>query len=315
VTHQALLIYGQRVPNYTLRQLHTFIEVARESSVSRAAERLFVTQPAVSMQLHQLEDAFGVALVEPIGRNIRLTSAGRDFLTHAIAALGALKDLEATMADHVGLKHGRLELAVVSTAKYFVPMLLMKFGRLHPGIEVSLKVENREKVLGLLSRNEVDLVVMGSSPEGLKVQATPFATNPLGVVCAPDHPLARVKKVRFEAVAACDFLVREEGSGTRAAMERLFARQKAKLKVIMELPSNETIKQAVMAGMGLGFLSLRTVRQELAGGNLVLLDIPGLPLVGHWYVTHLDPKKLSPAARAFQAFLVEQGGPLVDSWA
>ena len=303
------------MPNYTLRQLLTFIEVARESSVSRAAERLFVTQPAVSMQLHQLEDTFGVALVEPIGRNIRLTNAGQDFLTHAIAAMAALKDLEATMADHVGLKHGKLDLAVVSTAKYFVPKLLMRFKELHPGIEVSLKVENRDKVVGLLSRSEVDLAVMGRTPEGLRCNATPFATNPLGVLCAPDHPLATVKKPRFEAVAEHVFLVREEGSGTRAAMERFFARHKAPIKVSMELPSNETIKQAVMAGMGLGFLSLRTVRHELSSGLLVLLDVPGTPPVGHWHITHLEPKKLSPAARAFQAFLIEHGGPLVDEWA
>ena len=303
------------MPNYTLRQLLTFLEVARESSVSRAAERLFVTQPAVSMQLHQLEDAFGVALVEPIGRNIRLTNAGQDFHTHAIAALAALKDLEASMADHVGLKHGRLDLAVVSTAKYFVPRLLMRFGELHPGIEVSLKVENRDKVVGLLSRSEVDLAVMGRTPDGLRCNAIPFATNPLGVLCAPDHPLAKLKKVKFEAVAACEFLVREEGSGTRAAMERLFAKQKATIRAIMEMPSNETIKQAVMAGMGLGFLSLRTVRHEVAAGLLVLLDVPGLPIVGNWHITHLEPKKLSPAARAFQAFLIEQGGPLVDAWA
>ena len=302
-------------PNYTLRQLHTFLAVARESSVSRAAESLFITQPAVSMQLRQLENAFGVPLFEPVGRHIRLTEAGRDFETYAVTAVGALKDLEATMADHVGLKHGLLDLAVVSTAKYFVPMLLMKFGATHPGIEVSLKVENRDKVLGMLSRNEVDLVVMGRSPESLRCQATPFATNPLGVVCAPGHPLATKKRLRFDDVAACDFLVREEGSGTRAAMERLFAKNKSRMKVVMELPSNETIKQAVMAGMGLGFLSLRTVRHELAARHLMLLDIPGLPIVGHWYITHLDPKKLSPAASAFQTFLVHEGSALVDAWA
>ncbi len=302
-------------PNYTLRQLLTFLEVAREGSVSKAAARLFVTQPAISMQLRQLEGAFGVAIVEPSGRNIRLTHAGRDLLQHAIVAMGALKDLEATMADHVGMKRGRLDLAVVTTAKYFVPMLLMRFQKLHPGMEVVLAVENRERVLGLLSRNEVDLVIMGRAPEGLRCTATPFATNPLGIVAAPSHPLARKKKLPFARIAEHSFLVREQGSGTRAAMERFFAQQKATMKITMALPSNETIKQAVMAEMGLGFLSLRTVRHEVAAGHLVLLDAPGLPIVGQWYVTHIDPKKLSPVARAFQAFLVEQGGPLVDAWA
>jgi DNA-binding transcriptional LysR family regulator len=303
------------MPNYTLRQVLTFLEVARESSVSKAAERLYVTQPAVSMQLRQLEDAFGVALVEPVGRNIRLTHAGEDFLKHASAALGAFKDLEANMAEHVGLKHGRLDLAVVTTAKYFVPRLLMRFGELHPNLEVSLRVENREKVLGLLGRSEADLVIMGRAPEALRCEATAFATNPLGVLAPPDHPLAQRKRARFDAVAACGFLVREPGSGTRAAMERVFARHRQQMKVIMELPSNETIKQAVMAGMGLGFLSLRTVRHELASKHLALLDIAGLPILGRWYVTHLHPKKLSPAARAFKAFLIEQGGALVDAWA
>jgi len=302
-------------PNYTLRQLLSFLEIAREGSVSRAAARLFVTQPAVSMQLRQLEDAFGVALVEPNGRNIRLTSAGRDFYDQALKVHGALKDLEATMAAHVGLDHGRLDLAVVSTAKYFVPMLLMRFGELHPGIEVSLKVENREKVVGLLSRNEVDMVVMGRSPAGLACRATPFATNPLTILAAPSHPLAKRRRMRFEAVAEYDFFVREEGSGTRAAMERLFAQHDATMKVKMELPSNETIKQAVMAGMGLCFLSLRTVRQELASGHLVILNVPGLPVLGNWYVTYLESKKLSPAASAFETFLVKQGAELVNAWA
>lgn len=302
-------------PNYSLRQLLSFLEIAREGSVSRAAERLRVTQPAVSMQLRQLEDAFGVALTEPSGRNIRLTGAGRDFADYAIKVRGALKDLEAAMAAHVGLELGRLDLAVVSTAKYFVPMLLSRFGELHAGIEITLKVENREKVIGLLSRDEVDMVVMGRSPKGMNCRATPFATNPMGILAAPSHPLAKRRRMRFDAVAEHSFLVREEGSGTRAAMERLFAEHATKIKVKMELPSNETIKQAVMAGMGLCFLSLRTVRQELASRHLVLLNVPGLPVVGNWHVTCLESKKLSPAAKAFEGFLVNQGAELVNAWA
>jgi len=149
--------------NYTLKQLQTFVEVAREKSVSRAAERLFVTQPAVSMQIRQLEEAFGLSLIEPSGRNIQLTHAGQEFLTLAIAALGKLKDLEACMAEHVGMKKGRIELGIVSTAKYFVPMLLVRFAKLMPGIDVVLHIENREKILGMLARNELDLVIMGAS--------------------------------------------------------------------------------------------------------------------------------------------------------
>ena len=300
---------------YTLKQLLTFIEVARDKSVSKAAERLFVTQPAVSMQIRQLEDAFGLPLIEPLGRNIQLTGAGQEFLTHAIAAMAQLKDMEATMAEHVGTKKGRIELAIVSTAKYFVPMLLVRFRRLLPGIEVTLRIDNRENILGMLSRNEVDLVIMGRPPNTLDCEATAFVTNPLGIVCAPDHPLSRRKRVAFEALKDCDFVVREAGSGTRAAMERLFAQHEITLIVVMEMPSNETIKQAVMAGMGLSFLSLRTVRHELAAGHLALVDVAGLPLVGNWYVTHLSHKKLSPAAKAFKSFLIEQGAPLIEAWA
>lgn len=301
--------------NYTLKQIQTFLEVAREKSVSKAAERLFVTQPAVSMQIRQLEEAFGLALIEPQGRNIQLTGAGQEFLTHAMAAMAQLKDIEAIMAEHVGIRKGRIELAVVSTAKYFVPMLLVRFGKLYPGIEVKLHIDNRDTILGLLGRNEVDLVVMGRAPNTLDCEATAFATNPLAIVSAPDHPLSRRKRLAFEMLKDFGFVVREKGSGTRAAMERLFGQHDLPIKVAMEMPSNETIKQAVMAGMGLSFLSLRTVRHELAAGHLALLDINGLPLVGHWYVTHLTQKKLSPAAKAFKAFLIEQGAPLIESWA
>ncbi|MBK6324284.1 LysR family transcriptional regulator [Candidatus Aalborgicola defluviihabitans] len=299
---------------YTLKQIQTFLEVARQRSVSKAAERLFVTQPAVSMQIRQLEDTFGVPLIEPVGRNIGLTHAGEAFQTYAIAAMGQLKDLEALMAEHVGLRKGRIDLAVVSTAKYFIPMLLVHFGKLFQGIDIQLKIDNRENILGLLARNEADLVVMGRAPANLDCEATPFATNPLAIVAAPDHVLVRRKQLPFSALGEHRFVVREEGSGTRAAMERLFAEHQTPLNVVMEMPSNETIKQAVMAGMGLSFLSLRTVRHELASGHIALVDIAGLPSMGHWYVTHMRHKKLSPAARAFKEFLIEQGGALMDSW-
>jgi len=300
---------------YTFKQIQTFLEVARQRSVSKAAERLFVTQPAVSMQIRQLEEAFGLPLIEPTGRNIRLTQAGEVFQTHAIAAMGQFKDLEATMAEHVGLKRGRIDLAVVSTAKYFIPMLLVQFGKLHPGIEVELKIDNRENTLGLLARNEADLVVMGRAPANLDCEATPFATNPQAFVAAPGHALVRRKHLPFSALADYSFVVREEGSGTRAAMERLFSEHQTSMNVVMVMPSNESIKQAVMAGMGLSFLSLRTVRHELASGHLALLDIQGIPLMGNWYITHLSQKKLSPAATSLKAFLIEQGSPLINSWA
>ena len=299
--------------NYTLKQIQTFMEVARQGSVSKAAERLFVTQPAVSMHIRQLEEAFGVALFEPHGRGIRLTDAGRAFADSAMRVMAELHELESLMAAHAGARKGRFTLAVVSTAKYFVPMLLVRFAEQFPDIEVVLHIENRENVLGLLARSEADLVIMGRAPANLATEAAAFATNPMGIIAPPQHVLAARKSMPFTTLGDHAFVVREAGSGTRAAMERLFEQHGIALKVAMEMPSNETIKQAVMAGMGLSFLSLRTVRQELAGGYLNVLDVQGMPLTGQWYVTHLAGKTLSPAAHAFKTFLIEQGGALMDA--
>jgi DNA-binding transcriptional LysR family regulator len=283
---------------YTLRQLDTFLEVARQLSVSRAADLLHVTQPAVSMQVRQLEEIVGMPLYEQVGRKIQLTEAGVDFEMYAIGAVAQLKQLEDAMAQRRGLKKGRVTLAMVSTAKYFVPMLLVKFRKRFPDIDISLQIHNRENIMQLLARNEIDLVIMGRSPDALDCVATAFATNPLGVILDGE-----------------DFVVRENGSGTRQAMERLFADNGIHPRIVMEMPSNETIKQAVMAGMGLSFLSLRTIRHELASGHLVLLDIVGLPLVRHWHITHLAAKRLSPPAREFKSFLIEEAGPLIKLWA
>lgn len=300
---------------YTLKQIQTFIEVAKENSISKAADKLFVTQPAISMQIRQLEEAFGLALIEPIGRNIQLTKAGLEFLERAQAATTELKDLEAAMAGHINLGKGHIYLGIVSTTKYFVPMLLVEFRKLFPGIEISLKIDNRENILAMLNRNEVDLVIMGRVPKEMDCIATPFATNPMGIVSGPTHPMSRRKQAQFSDLNNQEFVVREIGSGTRQAMERMFAFHQTKFNIAMEMPSNETIKQAVMAGMGLSFLSLRTVRHELGSGYIVLLDIVGLPHIGHWYITHRSQKKLAPAAMAFKEFIIEQAGPRINVWA
>lgn len=300
---------------YTLKQIHTFIEVAKENSISKAADNLFVTQPAISMQIKQLEDVFGIPLIEPLGRNIQLTSAGKAFLDQALTVMSELKDLEAIMAGHRNLGGGVIYLGIVSTTKYFVPMLLVEFHKLFPGIEVILKIDNRENILAMLARNEVDLVIMGRVPKEMACVAVPFVTNPMAIVSSPSHPLSRRKQLKFSDLADQEFVVREMGSGTRQAMERLFQENQTPLKIAMEMPSNETIKQAVMAGMGLSFLSLRTVRHEMGTGHIALLDVIGLPHVGHWYITHRIQKKLSPAANALKEFVIEQGGPRINVWA
>lgn len=301
--------------HYTLRQLDTFIEIARAESVSKAAEKLHVTQPAISMQLRQLEEALGVPLVEPAGRNIRLTAAGREVEAFAIAALAQLRQLDDTVADLRGLQHGQVDLGVVSTAKYFVPMLLVQFRKRYPGIDIRMQIHNREVMMNLLQRNELDLIIMGRVPDGLDCSSTPFATNPLAIVSAPGHPLSRRKRAPLSILDGAEFVVREKGSGTRAAMERLFIEHAITPKIVMEMPSNESIKQAIMAGMGLTFLSLRTVRHELASGHLTLLDLEGLPLIREWHVAHLRSKRHAPAAVMLKEFLIAEGGPLINTWA
>lgn len=300
---------------YTLRQIDTFWEICRDLSVSSAATRLHITQPAVSMQLRQLEDAVGLPLTEHVGRRIKLTAVGEEFRQYASDAIAQLQTLDDVVNRAHGLRGGSVIVAIVSTAKYFVPMLLVHFRRKHPGITIKLLIDNREAIIGRLARNEIDLVIMGRSPDEIDCIAQPFATNPLGIVAAPEHPLSRRKRAPLSILKDELFVVRETGSGTRQAMDRFFAKHKMKLNVAMEMPSNETIKQAVMAGMGLSFLSVRTVRHELASGRLALLDIVGLPIMRDWYVTHLSNKRLSPAAVALRDFLLREGGPLVEVWA
>lgn len=301
--------------HYTLRQLDTFIAVARELSISRAAEQLHVTQPAVSMQMRQLEEAVGQPLYESLGRGIRLTAAGDDLRQYALAALAQLRQLDDAMAQRRGLRKGRVELAIVSTAKYFVPMLLATFRKKFPDVDVALQIHNRDSIMTLLANNEIDLVIMGHAPASLDCEASAFATNPMAFVSAPNHALSRRCAAPLALLADQEFVVRERGSGTRQLMERLFAEHNISPPIVMEMPSNETIKQAVMAGLGLSFLSLRTIRHELASGHLVQLDLAGMPVVRHWHVTHLRAKRLSPAAQAFKQFLLDEAGALVRVWA
>lgn len=300
---------------YTLRQLDTFLEVVRTESVSRAADNLHVTQPAVSMQLRQLEESLGLPLFEVVGRRVRLTEAGRDVEHCAVAAIARLKELDDLVAAHSGLKKGRVDLAVVSTTKYFMPMLLVRFHAMFPDIAIALQIHNRESIMKLLARNEVDLIIMGRAPEAMDCSSSEFATNPMGVVCAPGHPLSRRRGAELSVLHGQKFVVREQGSGTRNTMQQLFDAHGIGIDIVMEMPSNESIKQAVMAGMGMSFLSLRTVRHELAAGHLALVDIVGLPIVRQWYVTHLNAKRLSPAAEELKRFLLAEAGPLIKAWA
>jgi DNA-binding transcriptional LysR family regulator len=298
----------------TVRQLQIFDAAARTLSFSRAAEVLRLTQPAVSMQIRQLEHFAGVPLFERTGRRLHLTDAGDELMQHARAVLRALDGADEAFAAMKGLRGGRVKLAVVSTAKYFAPRLIARFLQTHPGVRVRLQVDNRDAVVRTLAGNDVDLALMGRPPGELDLVAAQFAEHPHVVIAPPDHPLARRRRVEVEALAAETFLVREVGSGTRTAMERFFQERGVPLRVGMEMPSNETIKQAVMAGLGLSFISLHTIALELASHALAIVHAPGLPVVRQWYVLHRSEKRLSPAADAFKGFVLQHGRGFLERW-
>ena len=298
--------------NATLRQLRTFAEVARRQSFTAAAKALHLTQPAVSMQVRQLEDAAGLPLVEQFGRRIHLTEAGRELLPYAGGIAELLREAGDAMKALQGIGGGELSIAVTSTAKYFAPRLLAEFRRRHAEVRLRLAVSNREAVVRALTDNTVDLAVMGRPPRGLDTEAAAFAKHPISVIAAPDHALAGRRRLPLEALAGETFIIRERGSGTRAAMEHVFAERSFRARETLEMSSNETIKQAVMAGMGIAFLSTHTIGLELRAGRLVLLAVSGLPVMREWYVIHRRGKRLSPAAHAFKSFLLEQGAALIE---
>ncbi len=292
--------------NVSLRQLRIFGTVARHLSFARAAEELHLTPPAVSMQVRDLEETLGMPLFDRSGRRIALTTGGEYFLLHTRRVLASLKDAEDIVARLKGVRAGRIAVGMVSTAKYFLPRLLAGFLREHPGVEIDLAEGNKQALVELLRRNEVDLVVMGTPPRELDTRSEPFAAHPLGVVAAPDHPYAALSDVPPAMLARERFVVREPGSGTRNAMDRYFQSQHIEPPFAMEMRSNETIKQAVMAGMGLAFLSLHTTALEVSTGGLHVLDIPGLPLVRRWQLVHHRGKLLSPPTEALRYYVLEQ---------
>jgi LysR family transcriptional regulator, low CO2-responsive transcriptional regulator len=295
----------------TIRQLEVLATVGREGSVTAAAEALHLTQPAVSMQLRQLEDQLELTLFETVGRRLQITEPGKELVQLAIELLARLDDLEQTARSLRGVGHGRVRLGVVSTAKYFAPRLLAQFLKLHGGLEFKLTVHNRAEIIDQLQSYAVDLGIMGQPPEGMPLDGTSFAPNPLVAIAAPSHPLSLRRGLRPDDLTAQPFIVREPGSGTRSAMDRYFSDHGVRIRHVMEADSNETIKQAVMAGIGLGFLSLHTVRAELAAGRIATLDVFGLPLQRQWYVVHSSQRRLTPAAEEFRQYLLREADALM----
>jgi len=289
----------------TLRQFRVFEAVARHLSFSRAAEELHLSQPAVSMQVKGIEAILGVPLTEQLGKKTFLTDAGLEVLHASQAITARLDDLQHNLAQLRSVDTGRLNMAATSTVNAVATDILARFRGRHPGVAIHLDVSNRAAVLDQLVGNRIDLAIMGQVPDGLGLEATRFMDNPLVVIAPPDHPLVGKKKISVRDLASESFLVREAGSGTRGAMERFFAARGLEIRSSMEMSSNEAIKQAVQAGLGLGILSLQTLEMELALKRLAVLAVEGFPIMRHWYVVHRADKRLSPAAQAFKDFVLE----------
>lgn len=296
----------------TLRQLRVFESVARHLSFSRAAEELHLTQPAVSMQVKQLEEQAGLPLTEMIGKKVYLTQAGEEVARHARRIAQQLREAEEALDALKGVKGGRLSLGVISTAKYFAPRLLAEFRRRHPGVELQIGVHNRETVVRKLAENEIDLAIMGQPPQEFATISSAFADHPLVIIAAPDHPLAAKKQIAPALLNDETFIIREPGSGTRAAMERYFADVGIAPQHRMELISNETVKQAVMAGLGLAFISAHTVGLECEVGRLVVLPVTGTPIMRRWFIVHRAEKMLLPITETFREFLLDEAPRLLS---
>jgi DNA-binding transcriptional LysR family regulator len=296
----------------TLRQLKVFEAVARLLSYSRAAEELHLTQPAVSTQIRKLEEHAGLPLFEQFGKKIFLTPAGTELLHHSRLIIGQFAEAEAAMTQFKGVAGGKLNVAVISAGDYFFPRLLVEFAGRHEGVSLNLSVHNRADLLAHLVDNLTDLAVMVRPPPDTDTESVAFAPHPYVVVAAAQHPLAGESRIPLARLMREPFVVREQGSDTWHSMADGFGRHLPKLNIAMQIKSTETIKQAVIAGMGVSFLSAHTVSRELRAGSLVVLDVQGFPRMLNWYVVQRRNKRLPPVAQAFKQFLLDEGARLID---
>lgn len=290
----------------TLHQLKVFEATARHGSFTRAAEELYLTQPTVSIQVKQLTKSVGLPLFEQIGKRLYLTEAGQKLLSTCQEIFNGLEQFEMSVADLKGMKQGQLKLAVITTAKYFVPRLLGPFCQRFPGIDISLKVTNHEGLRASMLANEDDLYIISQAPDQPDLNIHPFLENPLIVLAPTNHPLASKKNIPIEALNNEKFIMREPGSGTRKAVENLFEEKDIEVRVSLELGSNEAIKQAIAGGLGISVLSQHTIISEGTSGEFAILDVQGFPIERDWYVANLAGKQLSVVAETFLQFLLEE---------
>lgn len=297
--------------NITLRQLKVFERVARRLSFTRAAEELFLTQPAVSMQIKQFEESVGLPLFERLGKKIYLTRAGEELYRLSRTISQQLEEAEELVEELKGTEGGRLLVAVANTVHYFGIRLLAEFCRRHPKVRVSFKVTNRKGLLQQLEDNESDIVLMGQPPDDDSLEADAFLDNPVVVVAPVDHPLVGRQGITLEELSQESFIMREQGSGTRNSVERFLAERGVRLNVNMEMNTNGAIKQGVEEGLGLGIVSIHTLERELEDGRLAVLNVESFPIMRKWYIVHRAGKRLSAVAREFSDFVKNESPQFV----
>ncbi len=290
----------------TLRQIEVFNAVARLQNYTRAAEELHMSQPAVSMQIKQLEDSVGLPMFEQVGKKIHLTDAGKIMNGYSRNMANLLDEADEVFEAIKGVERGTLSISVATTASHFATRLLAEFAQQHEGITISLDITNREALQRQLENNEPDLVIMGQPPQGVEVDADAFMENPLVMIAPARHPLVSQQDIPLSHFASENFVVREIGSGTRSSIQRFFDEHQVSFNTGIEMTSNEAIKQAVEAGLGLGIVSIHTIELELETGRLQILDVEDLPVKRNWYIIQRKGKRLSPAASSFKQFVLDE---------
>jgi LysR family transcriptional regulator, low CO2-responsive transcriptional regulator len=298
----------------TLHQLQILEAIAKHGSFTRAAEELELTQPTVSQQIKRLTQTIGLPLFEQLGKQIYLTAAGQEVLTASAIISEKFAELEIAIDELKGLKQGRINLVASTTAKYFVPRLLGTFRRKHPEIELALHITNQEGVLARLARNQDDLYFTGRPPSDLDIELRPILDNPLVVIAPSNHPLAGKTNIALKELATEPFIFREAGSGTRAVVEHFLAENRVTVDVVIELSSNEAIKQAIAGGLGISVLSQHSLDLENPNGLLTILNVEGFPIQRHWYVIYPTGKQLSVAAQTFLDFSIAEGKQIIEQF-
>lgn len=298
----------------TLHQLQILEAIAKHGSFTRAAEELDLTQPTVSQQIKRLTQTIGMPLFEQLGKQIYLTAAGQEVLIASAIISEKFAELEIAIDELKGLKQGRINLVASTTAKYFVPRLLGTFRRKHPEIELALHITNQEGVLNRLAKNQDDLYFTGRPPSDLDIELRPILENPLVVVAPSTHHLAGKPNIALKELATEPFIFREAGSGTRLVVEHFLAENRVMVDVVIELSSNEAIKQAIAGGLGISVLSQHSLDLENPNGLLTILNVEGFPIQRHWYVIYPTGKQLSVAAQTFLDFSIAEGKQIIEQF-